>query len=205
MNILRTSTRAALAVLFAGALGWAAEDDRQYFLYDVSEGMVIASVLDDPNAYDADILSTPAGVWIAWLKFEPGQGDSLWYGRLGADNRISGEKLAFGPARIANPTLTADAGGRLWLTFEAEIDGNWQVLVLRGLETGNLTSYAEVSAVDGPDINHRVAAAPRRQALDRVAVRPRRPVRHPRPAGVERRRSRRPRRQREPDARRLAS
>ncbi|MCX7015481.1 MAG: hypothetical protein NTW86_23495, partial [Candidatus Sumerlaeota bacterium] len=130
-------------------------------LYGYDEArMIPASTLDSPEANDPSIAAGPDGLWMAWLEFVPGQGDTLHVGRRDGEGWALNEQPMAQPAKLADPTLTFDAKGRLWLTYETENpDGRqWDVFARQRLGDGQYGAPIRVSAGAGSDINHRVAA-----------------------------------------------
>ena len=101
------------------------------FLYDEAGETVDAAVFDNPRWYDADVVSSGGALWYAWLEFTPGKGDRVWVGsrdggKWTPQNEVSGR---FG--NYARPTLTVDAAGTLWLSYEAEgEDRSWNVFAV---------------------------------------------------------------------------
>ncbi len=130
----------------------------ELFEYDPADETVHATVLDDPNAYDAGIVSMADGIWLAWLKFVPGKGDQIWVGCRQDDSWRSQSAARSEHGRYANPTLTVDSAGQLWLSYEAEANGQWDVFASRRDDDGKFSEPCVVSTSPGPDINHRVAA-----------------------------------------------
>ncbi len=132
------------------------------FIYDEADQTIPAVMLDSPEYYDAGVAVDDEGTWVAWLEFVPGEGDRLLVGRREADGWAWKETIEVDAARIARPTLTVDADGRLWLTYEAARadDGQWDVFFRRRNDDGTWGQAQGVSPSDCNDINHRTAVDP---------------------------------------------
>ena len=50
------------------------------YTYDQPDKTIEATLLRNPDLYDADIVADDKGLWITWLEFVPGVGDHLWFG-----------------------------------------------------------------------------------------------------------------------------
>jgi hypothetical protein len=133
------------------------------FAYDEADQTVTAAMLEQPEFYDADVAVDGAGVWIAWLQFVPGEGDRLWVGRRDGDGWALKEQVTVEAAKIAQPTLTFDPGGQLWLSYEAMSagTGQWDVFLRARRGEGDYGQPRRVSPGPAGDIRHRVAADPR--------------------------------------------
>ncbi len=147
-----------LWVVFAGAGALhAARPGEELFEYDQPAKSVSATLADNPEFYDADVLDDDRiGLMLTWLEFVPGEGDFLWTGcfKDGAwSDRI---RLNDRPGQFAKPTLTRDETRvRTWLTYEQFIDGQWDVIVMhRDHDADTWSEPIRVSTSPGPDIDH---------------------------------------------------
>ena len=138
----------------------AAPTSQPVFLYDPADRTVAAWLLDEPNAYDASVLSADDGLLVTWLEYVPGEGDRLCVG--GFDGSAFGQRTVVidKPGECACPTLTRDGAGRVWLTYEARVDGQWDILIRRRQDDGRFGEPRPISTSRGQDIRHRTAATP---------------------------------------------
>jgi hypothetical protein len=126
----------------------------KFFRFDEADETIAASILDNPLFYDAGGAPTTNGLWVAWLEYIPGRGDQLWVGLRQNEEWSFRKQLSEKPGDYANPTPTLDAKGNLWVTYELNAGGRWNVFARQK------TSETEFSAPkrhsDGPSINHRI-------------------------------------------------
>ncbi len=131
------------------------------YVYDPADVTVAAEVLDEPLWYDADVASRDGQLWYAWLDFQPGRGDRVWVGRRQQGKWTQRAALPGEPGDFAQPTLTLDAEGQLWLSYEAAHEDRWDVYAVR-LEDGRPVGPAQrVSPAVGADLRHCACADPR--------------------------------------------
>ncbi len=163
----------SLLTCLLAALAWAAPADQEKgrFEYDPADEMVRATTISDANGYDPHIVSRDGRLWIAWLEFEPGQGDRIWLGGRDEQSRdwAVRRSITSEPGIYKNPTLTPQPSGGFWLTVERQQGEAWSIVALRldrdlqpatsGGSTPAAPSLAGAIEV-GPGINHRTAAAP---------------------------------------------
>lgn len=142
------------------AYGGKEVERESYFEFDPAERTVDATLLDNPEFYDADIVSTPDGPWMTWLEFVPGQGDRLLCGRVSPDGDVTRTHVQSLAGAFARPTLTLDTHGRLWLSYEQADTDKWSLWCQEVREDGGLGDARRISAGLGPDINHVAAAGP---------------------------------------------
>jgi len=135
---------------------------KQYFVYDVPDVAVSAKMLDGAELYDPGLAWTNDGLWVTWLKFIPGKGDEIHVGLRGDDGWTLQKAATHKPGRYAKPTLTLDAAGTMWLSYDA-FDPDvkqWDVMLRRHLGAGKFAPAQRVSPGEGNDINHRVSPDP---------------------------------------------
>lgn len=153
-----------MTALSTNVLDLAAEPDAeeiQYYHYDPADVAVPATMLGDANDYDADLASTPDGLWIAWLRFEPGKGDRIMFGRISDDGSLRNTVAISGHGAFARPTLTVDTAGTKWLSYESADDsGQWDIWLRKYENHGAFGEPRRISASPGPDINHDVVVDP---------------------------------------------
>ena len=140
----------------------AKEQKTPEFLYDRADQTIPATMFEGSEYHDPSVAGDEEGLWIAWLEFVPGQGDQLWVGRCqGAEWEVK-KRVSDQPGEYARPTLTVDAGGRLWLSYEAlrRDNGQWDIFIRQRRSDGHYTRPQRVSPGAGTDINHHVAADP---------------------------------------------
>ena len=131
-------------------------NDMSNYVYDSADETVKSELFGGADNYDSDVLSVDGSLWYAWLEFSPGEGDRIWVGQRRRDWRIRTAVLEYG--NYAHPTLTVDSIGRMWLSYECEQDGQWDLYAVR-LDAGKVVSVPKaVGSSPGADINHRVAA-----------------------------------------------
>lgn len=162
--------KSALALALSLALLSAALDTQaakpkapdKYFIYDTPDEAVTAKMLDGPEFYDPHVVSADDGLWVAWLKFISGKGDEIHVGLRGDDGWTLHKTVTTKPGRFAKPTLTLDATGVIWLTYEAfDADAKqWDILLRRHLGSGKFAQPQRISPGQGNDINHRVSPDP---------------------------------------------
>lgn len=132
------------------------------FLYDAPDQTLAPTMIEGQECYDPDVAAHGNQLWITWLRFVPGQGDQLWIGcRRGKDWAVR-EQVHLKAAKLARPTITFDARGQLWLSYEAfeSDDQTWDVFIRRRIGDGDYGQSHRVSPGPGVDIDHRVAADP---------------------------------------------
>jgi len=149
-----------ITLMATAALAAKAKPEKVPFHYDDADETVPATMLDNPNRYDADIAAGKDGLWLAWLEFVPGKGDHVWIGQRRGNDWAAKQQVTVKPGRYANPTVTLDAAGRVWLSYEAELDGQWDVFLTRRGDNGKFGNARPVTSGRGPDIHHRLVADP---------------------------------------------
>lgn len=129
------------------------------FIYDPADQNIKTHTFDNPMLYDADVLSTDEGLWFTWLEFTPGEGDRIWIALRNNDNWIHQKQVTPYPAQLKNPTLTLDSNQQLWLSYEKELEGHWDIF-LRQYDPGKQVFLNEkrISESNNPDINHQIEA-----------------------------------------------
>src|SRR5205823_6006184 len=73
-----------------------------FFLFDQADEITPSVRLENPLFYDAAIVPNPQGLWVAWLEYQPGQGDQLWIGQRSHANWLSKKQLSAQPGDYAN-------------------------------------------------------------------------------------------------------
>jgi hypothetical protein len=152
-----------MTVLFIAARAQNSQpQDADFFFYDRADHPVKSTMLESSEFYDADILVDGEVTWMAWLQFVPGEGDHLWVGRRRGDAWLEQVCLSGRPGRFARPTLTMNAAGAPWLSYEAlnAGDGQWDVFIRLLTNVGEGTEPVRVSFGTGNDINHSTAKNP---------------------------------------------
>lgn len=151
--------RYALAVLLV--LGRLEAAD---FRYDTPDRTVAATMLKGAQFYDPSVVCKDGQLWMAWLELAGGKGDRIWVGRRDGQGWAVKEQVTAKPGRFARPTLTVDAGGTMWLSYEGVDDdgGQWDVFVRARRGERDYGPIQRVSAGKGGDINHRAGADPRK-------------------------------------------
>lgn len=128
------------------------------FEYDTPDEAVDALVLGNAREYDADVVSVGGGLWYAWLEFTRGEGDRIWVGSRNNGDWTLRTLVTEAHGTFARPTLTVAGDGRMWLSYETEQDGQWDVMAWL-LEQGQPSGEPIViSRTSGADIRHRTAA-----------------------------------------------
>lgn len=135
----------------------------QDFLYDQAAETIPATMLPGSELYDPAIVVRGSDVWLAWLEYVPGRGDRVWVGKREGDGWEFKTQVTDKPGQYARPTLTVDAAGQLWLTYEALNPDRqqWDVFIRTHRDGGHFGESRRVSPGMGTDINHRVATDPR--------------------------------------------
>ncbi len=158
MNKLANRILCAILFLFAANL-LAQRTNQPFFLFDKPDETIRATLLENPNFYDAGITSSKEGLWLAWLEFQPGKGDQLWIGLRGTNGWIRKTQLTTNAGDYANPTPTMDGQGKLWLSYErAGTNKTWMVYSQRKETNGSFEKPRVVSS----GINHRSVAGAER-------------------------------------------
>ena len=100
------------------------------FVYDQADHTAKAVMLSGGELYDPGVASKGNELWVTWLKFVPGKGDEIHVGRGAAGPQVN-ITVSTRPGRYARPTLTLDAAGVMWLSYEAfDVEGQqWDVFV----------------------------------------------------------------------------
>jgi len=129
---------------------------KQHFVYDSADSTVPATMLDGVELYDPGLASVGDKLWLTWLKFIPGKGDEMHVGLRDADGWTLEKTVSATPGRYARPTLTAGAGGTLWLSYEASDDDKWDIVLRQHLGAGHFAGPLRVSQGEDNAINHRV-------------------------------------------------
>jgi hypothetical protein len=156
----------ALVPAAAGAGPAKRQKPPPYFVYDTAEQTIPATMLEGAEFYDPHVAATADGLWMTWLNFVPGRGDEIHVGLRGKTGWIVKETVSREPGRYAHPTLTLDAAGMLWLSYEAFVtrpgaEGRqWDVMVRPHAGRGRFGPAQRVSSGAGNDINHCVSPDP---------------------------------------------
>lgn len=126
------------------------------FYYDPADATVAVERFPGDDNYQADLVAAEESIWVAWLEFVPGLGDRLWVGERGEPWKRRTAVVDYGAH--ARPTLTVDAQGRLWLSYESSRNGQWDVYAVRLVDGQAAGEPMVVSDNPRVDINHVVAA-----------------------------------------------
>ncbi len=126
--------------------------------YDSPDNFVSSLLLGEAGEYEADVTSIDGDLWYTWLEFTRGEGDHIWVGSR-RDGEWATRTLATESHGIfARPILTTASDGCLWLSYEVEQDGQWDV-VAQLLEQGQPSGEPLlISRSAGADIRHRTVA-----------------------------------------------
>ena len=128
------------------------------FDYDTPDRTVQATPAADALSYEADIFTRADGTTsIAWLQYTPHHGDTIWLGTWADDGVSNAVQITGQPGQFARPTLSETADGSLWLSYEQQIDGQWDVFVMRQ-QDGAFGQPRKVSQSSGSDIRHQAVA-----------------------------------------------
>ena len=135
---------------------------QERFTYDQAGETISATMLAQRELYDPGLAVTAEGVWLTWLEFVPGKGDRIWVGRRSGAAWAVRKPVTPEAGRYARPTLTADASGTLWLTWEAfdAVAQQWHVAMRRHAGGGAFGKAERINVGGGNCINHRVAPDP---------------------------------------------
>ncbi len=132
----------------------------QYFQYDKADETVRCASLDKPLFYDASVVSADGKTYVTWLEFQPSKRDLVWFGIRDAANKwLEKKQITLDTADCANPTLTSDKAGNIWLTYETVVDGKWASFATFRNRDGVFATPTRVSNGSGTCVSHRVAAA----------------------------------------------
>ena len=153
--------RRTSALWFAALLALGLRSAQEPFSADAPGKRVTGRAVGGPDAYDADLHIDGHGTVAAGLRFVPGRGDLLRVVRVEADG-TEVELLSEGPGAYANPRLTRDAGGTLWLTYELRPAGaqHWNVAARMRRTDGSFGAPILLGAAGANHVNHDVAASP---------------------------------------------
>lgn len=154
------------AVLMLTTSLFAAEEthEEEYFVYDPAAHAAEAAIAENPEFYEIDIASAGDTVWATWLEFVPGRGDVIWLGRIDGDDITDRTRIVGKPGRYARPLVTVAAKDKLYVTCEAEIDGQWDILARTvDIPSRTVGDAIRISPGQGSDINHRTAMGPDNQ------------------------------------------
>ncbi len=129
------------------------------FFYDPVEVFQEGRLLQGKENYEPSLARLGDKTWLAMLNFTPGKGDQMVVGVLGEGAELKEQRVVTpGHGKFRRPTLTADAEGRLWLSYELYHDDRWTVAVTR--VDRRVSGAAEVIPRGAHGINHAVAALP---------------------------------------------
>ena len=132
----------------------------QYFQYDKADAIVDSSTLGNPLFYDGSVVATDGKTFFTWLEFHPSKRDAVWFGARDSSGKwVEKEAITGQLADCANPTLTRDKSGNIWITYESAVDGKWGVFATFRNEDGVIAKPVRVSKPDTTSVNHRVTAA----------------------------------------------
>src|SRR4051812_6493798 len=96
----------------------------QYFQYDKADATVASTTLEKPLFYDGSVVTVDGKTYVTWLEFQPSKRDVVWFGiRDSAGKWLEKKQITEQSADCANPTLTRDKSGNIWLTYESAADG----------------------------------------------------------------------------------
>ena len=144
-----------ILALFASACAAIAHDVKgERFFYDPVDRLITGQPLDGDERYEPSLTRVGDETWLTTLEFTPGEGDRIRIEKLGTNE----SRIVVGqPGQYRRPTLTADAEGRIWLSYEALADETWDVWLLPadGAENPRMLSQRPGNA-----INHVAAALP---------------------------------------------
>jgi hypothetical protein len=130
------------------------------FLYDAPDQTVSAKLLSSDRGamYDGGIAELGGAVWLTWLEYQADAGDRVFVGRLEGDGILSRIEITNRPGVYANPRITAVSPDRAWVTYEAEVAGDWELFLARPDDKGNYASPVRLTQALGPDIDHNTAS-----------------------------------------------
>jgi len=154
---------AVTAVLLAGMIVTAAEGaPAARFIYDQADQTIGATMLAGGELYDPSVAATDKGLWLTWLKFVPGKGDEIHVALRPKTGPMAAKVVSARRGRYARPTLTVDAAGKLWLSYEAyDAEAQqWDVFVRPHAGDMRFGPAERVSPGKSNDINHRVSPDP---------------------------------------------
>jgi hypothetical protein len=130
----------------------------QYFQYDKADQTVRSAPLDNPLFYDGSVVSVDGKTYVTWLEFQPSKRDVVWFGiRDSASKWLEKKQITPDSADCANPTLTQDRSGNIWLTYESAVDGKWSIFATVRNQDGAMEKPIRVSNDGGTCVNHRTA------------------------------------------------
>ncbi|MDB6056578.1 MAG: hypothetical protein JWO95_422, partial [Verrucomicrobiales bacterium] len=154
---MKTITAGVCLALFSAALQSHAV---QYFQYDKADTTVASTTLERPLFYDASVVTADGKTYVTWLEFQPSKRDIVWFGiRDSAGKWLEKKQITEQSADCANPTLTRDKAGNIWLTYESAVDGKWSIFATLRNDDGAIDKPIRVSKANVTSVSHRVAAA----------------------------------------------
>ena len=134
--------------------------DPPMFVFDRADRTAETTMAGDALSYDADVLTRADGTTvICWLQYVPHEGDTIWLGNWTTDGVADARSLDGQPGQYARPTLTETDDGALWLSYEQQVDGQWDVLLRRELGDGEFGEPRRVGESPRSDFRHQVAVA----------------------------------------------
>lgn len=167
MQIRTLFTLSILNAFAAVPLAWAhpghEADGLPDFHYDQPDQVVAATMHENPESYNPCVNIVGKTSWMAWLDFRPGEGDVVMLSALDESGRaLNPFPVTAQPARYAYPTITVDASGQGWLSWEAfdpayEI---WNIMLASLGPDGAIGQTIRINEGRGHAINHRLAAHP---------------------------------------------
>jgi hypothetical protein len=130
----------------------------QYFHYDKPDQTIATTNLENPLYYDSSIAVNDGKTYLTWLEFQPGKRDIVWFGERNGTNWLHKKQITTVSADCANPTLTIDKTGKIWLTYESAAEGNWHIYATSRNADGTFTKPVPVSEGHGANVSHHTAA-----------------------------------------------
>jgi hypothetical protein len=156
------TTLVCLVAVLAPLAAWAHGEhtaDSPHFSYDISE-VINATMTQSPEFYQPSLgyRNDDKRPWMAFLHYEPGQGDAIWAGPVTGGRLREPVRVFEGHGVYAAPTVS----GR-WITVEeqASDDDKWQVIAIPFGSSGSTRQKIVLSSPDHHAINHRVAETAR--------------------------------------------
>ncbi len=159
--MMRLRDLIGVCMLSTALLAAEAAREEPYYVYDPAEYTVEATLAENPEFYEIDITAEEGTVWATWLEFHPGRGDVIWLGKIEGDTLNDRALVVDAFGRFRRPRVTVTPKNQLYVSYEAEVDGQWDIFALPvDTSNGKAGEAIRVSNGAGPDINHRTAIGP---------------------------------------------
>jgi hypothetical protein len=149
-----------LILALAAAATFAQKERHQgEFLYDRGDVQITGSPIgaNQKHTYQPAVAVDGDVTWIAWLDYAAPDGDAIRLAQWENQKPQNIQTVTKTRGEYSTPTLTVAENGKLWLTFEAAADGDWE-LFATSIRDGKIGEIQRLTRQGGPDVHHAVTA-----------------------------------------------